>query len=146
MSDATWIVMPVLAGPEMTEAAIADCLAQSVPVKILVINQGVDDAFRDRLERLAEAHPEIELLHHVPPLPSLSSTWNRALRFVWESGGTEALVVNNDVRLHHETVHALLGCVKYDWFVTAVGVDNMEQFKPDQPLAFWDEIYATAPR
>lgn len=130
MNTPTWIVMPVLAGPEMTEAAIADCLAQSVPIRLLVINQGVDDAFRERLERLAEAYSDrIFVWHHEPPLLSLAASWNRALDFVWDQGGTEALVVNNDVRLHQATIFFLSLAMKQTkaFFVSAVGVNDEAQ-------------------
>jgi hypothetical protein len=126
MSEPIWCVMPILAGPEMTEAAIGDLLVQSIPTRLLLINQGVDDAFRDRLERLAEQEPaRIFLWSHQPPLPSLSASWNRALDFVWGTGGEVALVVNNDVRLHAETVEIL--SLIDALFVSAVGV-TAEQF------------------
>lgn len=133
----TWVVMPVLSAPEMTLTAISDVLAQSVPTRLLIINQGVDDAFRRQLERVAEAQSDRVLLwSHQPPLPSLSATWNRALDGVWQSGGTEALVVNNDVRLHRRLVemlrhylcdpagHALVGGPPL--FITAVGVTEAQ--------------------
>jgi hypothetical protein len=142
MPDPIWCVMPVLAGPEMTEAALSDLLAQSVPTRILVINQGVDDAFRDRLERLAEQEEDrIFLWSHQPPLPSLSASWNRALDFVWVMGGEVALVVNNDVRLGPSTVTGLLGAlnVSNNLFVSAVGVTPEEfQSRPEDPLYWYD--------
>ena len=121
--------MPVLAGPEMTEAAISDVLAQSVPTRLLIINQGVDDAFRDHLERLAEQDERILCWHHMPPLPSLSASWNLALDLVWQSGGEVAFVVNNDVRLHPQTVSVLRQVLQRQQalFVSAVGV-TAEQF------------------
>ena len=125
-----YCVMPILSDPEVTEAAIGDLLAQSVPTRVLLVNQGVDDPFRDRLERLAEQYsPQILLWSHQPPLPSLGATWNRALDGVWEAGGTEALVVNNDVRLAPLTVQ-VLSTVRARTaadFVTAVAV-TAEQF------------------
>jgi len=124
--------MPVLAGQEMTEAAIGDCLGQSVPTRILIVNQGAEDALRSRLERLAEEYSDrIFLWSHDPHLPSLSGTWNRALDFVWATGGQEALVVNNDVRLHPRTVQVLSTVlVRTDsLFVSAIGVTK-EQFDP----------------
>ncbi len=130
-----WIVMPVMAGPEMTEAAISDCLAQTVPTQILVINQGVETAFRDRLERLVEAQPDrIFLWSHDPPLLSLSASWNRALDFIWSLGETEAFVVNNDVRLHTRTVEVLKLYLDDEQalFVSAVGV-TQEQFDAAEP-------------
>jgi hypothetical protein len=117
--------MPVLAAPELTLAAIADVLAQSIPTRLLIINQGVDDAFRLTLERIAEEHSDRVLLwSHQPSLPSLAATWNRALRCVWEAGGAEALVVNNDVRLHARTVEYLRDALDFfaALFVTAIGV------------------------
>lgn len=143
---AIWCIVPVLAGPELTEAALADLLAQSVPVRVLVINQGVDDAFRDRLERLAEAHPQLYLWSHVPPLPSLAATWNRALRFVWESGGTEALVVNNDVNLRADTVEELCHVRKLTnaLLISAVGVTK-EQFHREEGLLFAEDPDAEHP-
>ena len=139
-----WIIMPVLAGPEMTEAALADCLAQSIPTRILVINQGVEDSFRERLERLSEEYPDrIFVWSHMPPLPSLAATWNRALDFVWETSGTNALVVNNDVRLHPRTVELLDGVMGHTeaLFVSAVGV-TAEQFDPVAPI---DDRWLTPP-
>src|SRR3990167_197289 len=56
MSDSIWVIMPILAHPEYTRAAIADCLAQSIQTRLLLINQGVEDSFRDELEKIAEEH------------------------------------------------------------------------------------------
>jgi hypothetical protein len=129
MTDPIWIVMPVLAGQEMTRAAISDCLAQSVPTKLLIINQGIPDEFRDELERIAEQDHRVFLWNHQPPLPSLSASWNLALDTVWQAGGEVALVVNNDVRLAADTVRILSKARSYDnaLFVSAVGV-TAEQF------------------
>lgn len=138
----------MLAQPEYTRAAIADLLAQSVPTRLLIINQGVEDAFRLELERIAEAHEErILLWSHMPPLPSLSATWNRALDFVWAVGGEEALVVNADVRLHRRTVHllhkarAVLGAL----FVSCVGV-TPEQFDPEADHTALEEQIDLVPK
>lgn len=141
MSEPIWCIMPILAGPEMTEAAIGDLLAQSVPTRLLLVNQGVDDDFRDRLERLAEQESErIFLWNHMPPLPSLSASWNRALDFVWRTSSGEpadwvALVVNNDVRLFNRTVEILAEArhLTDALFVSAVGVDEAG-WKADRDL------------
>ena len=139
----TWIVMPVMAEMDMTRAAIGDCLAQSVPTKLLIINQGCPDSMRDELERIAEEYDDRVLCWaHQPPLPSLAATWNRALDFVWEAGGTEALVVNNDVRLAPYTLGGLLGAlnVSRNLFVSAVGV-TPDQFTPEaeHSMYWYDE-------
>lgn len=135
-----WVIMPVVV-EAYTETAIADVLAQSVPIRLLIINQGVPTEFRQRLERIAEDNPDrVFLWHHIPPLPSLAATWNRALDFVWETGGVEALVVNNDVRLHPETVLGLSLALRHHeaLFVSAVGV-TAEQFQEfsDRPRDSW---------
>jgi len=122
-----WIIMPVLAGPEMTEAAINDCVAME-GTELLVINQGVDDDFRDHLERLAEAIDQLHVWHHNPPLASLGASWNRALDFVWQSGGEEALVINNDVRLRPDTYGMLSTILDQtgSMFVTCIGVTEAQ--------------------
>lgn len=128
-----WIVMPILAGRDVTLAAIADCLAQSVAVRLLLINQGVEDAFRAELEQIAEQDARVLLWSHVPPLLSLAATWNCALQAVWGAGAPHALVVNNDVRLHPQTVQTLCTVLVRTGalFVSAVGV-TAEQFEAAQ--------------
>lgn len=125
----TWIVMPVMANEVLTLAALSDCLSQYVPVRVLLIGQGIHGDWRGRLEALAEQEPRLLCLWHDPPLPSLAASWNRALRFVWETGGTEALVVNNDVRLSPLTVGMLQMNRRRSeaLFISAVGVTG-EQF------------------
>jgi GT2 family glycosyltransferase len=142
-----YCVMPVLAHPDYTRAAIADLLAQSVPTRILVINQGVDDDFRSELEAIAEEHENRVLVwHHHPALPSLSASWNLALETVWATAGEVALVVNNDVRLHRQTVE-LLATVQRKTdalFVSCVGV-TPDQFDPSISTAeLWTAITGEA--
>jgi len=86
--------------------------------------------------------------HFLPALPSLSAVWNRALAFVWELGGTEALVCNNDVRLHRQTYEVLLKTLQSEeaLFVTAVGVRE-GQYDPAvkyDPIAGTKEGWLTA--
>lgn len=128
-----WIIMPILGARQYTTTAIADCLNQDVPTRLLLINQGVDDDFRAELEGMAEEFSErIFLWSHQPPLPSLSATWNRALDFVWSVGGAEALVVNNDVRIPRMLVRTLCTVRTRSeptaLFVSAVGV-TAEQYE-----------------
>ena len=159
MTVPTWIVMRILGARDYTITAIADCLAQTVPVRLLLINQGVDSAFRDELEALAEEYRDrIFCWHHQPPLLSLAATWNRALDFVWEAGGIRssfgragtpeaALVVNNDVRLRADTVAELSKIRRLTdaLFVSAVGVRE-EQFDPTEGLIFPDDPDADQPQ
>jgi hypothetical protein len=131
----TWVIMPILGAPAYTRDAIADVLAQSVPIRLLLINQGVDDAFREELERIAEAHEDrVFLWSHQPPLLSLAATWNRALDFVWATGGETAFVVNNDTRIDPWTVGLLTLrlAVEQAFFVSCVGWDPDHWAQIDQ--------------
>src|SRR5687767_8365300 len=138
--------MPVLNCIEYTRDAVIDCFAQTgVNPRVLIVNQGSTTAVREELERLAEIEPRVLVWHHEPPLPSLSATWNTALDFVWAVGGASALVVNNDVRLHHQTYVGLLGALNVgNLFVSAVGVTpNQFQKDAEHPLYWYDyEKYA----
>ena len=143
----TWVIMPILAHPEYTRAAIADVLAQSVPVRLLLINQGVDQPFREELEQIAEADDRVLLWSHQPPLPSLAASWNAALDFVWALGGEVALVVNNDVRLRQDTVEILARVCRppHALFVSCVGV-RPEQFDPADGVILCDDPDADQPK
>ena len=147
-ADHAWAIMPVMANPDLTRAAISDVLAQSVPTRLLVIAQGIAGAWRDELELTAQASDgRILIWWHDPPLPSLSASWNAALRFVWETGATDALVVNSDVRLRADTILQLRHVcgLTHALFVSAVGVTG-EQFHPEEELIFCDDPDAEHPR
>mgnify|MGYP003394343405 CR=1 FL=1 len=132
MSDPIWILMPILGAREYTRAAISDSLSQTLPTRLLLINQGVEEGFREELEGIAEENQDrVFVWSHVPPLPSLSATWNRGLRCCWEAGAEEVLVVNNDVRLAPTTLECLSRVRHHEssYFVTAVGV-AADQYQP----------------
>lgn len=130
MSD-HWAIMPFLNAPEMTWQATEDLLAQSLPgVRVLLVDQGASQEDRDWIDAEIDKRQDHRVLcwHYLPMLPSLSAVWNRALDFVWELGGTEALVVNNDVRCVSETYARLLTALQQRsaWFVSAVGKSERE--------------------
>ena len=146
-----WAIMPLVNGRDLTMAAIADVLAQNVPTRVLVVGQGCDPELRRELERVSEDDPlRVFCWWFEPPLPSLSQCWNTALRFVWQTGGTEALVLNNDTRIDPRTVSILQAILtwpkKGNLFVSAVGV-TQEQYegRPDPlfPLSKTDSILNT---
>ena len=130
MSD--WILIPTLDCLDFTRQAVADSLAQTgVDPKVLVVNNGGSDVTRQGLDALQLQHPEqVFVWHHEPPLPSLSACWNRMLQFVWATGETHALVINNDVRLHPRTYEYLRDAQTFysALFVSGVGV-QAEQFQ-----------------
>jgi len=120
-----WVIMPYVGNHNQTEQAVYDVLDQSLPnVHLLLIQQGGDPVPIISIET-----PRVHRWKHDPPLPSLSATWNRALKMVWEAGGSHALVVNNDLRLWQGTYDYLLRTQQATdgLFVTATGVTK-EQF------------------
>ena len=129
-SHLLWVIMPVMGGEALTDAAISDVLAQSIPTRLLIIAQGVHGSWRQHLQQVAEESDGRVLIWWAdPPLPSLSASWNRALRFVWSTGAEDAIVVNNDVRLRADT-GSMLRIIQDNQcalFVSAVGVTG-EQF------------------
>lgn len=122
----TWILMLVLDNCDQSIQAIWDCLAQDVPTRVLVIDQGSSDATRDRLRQMADEQSRVLLWSHDPCLPSLSASWNCALEFIWAQGEDSALVVNNDTRLDPSTVRVLVRTLVQDHalLVTATGCDQ----------------------
>lgn len=136
-----WVIMPIIDLLEMTLQAIRDCLDQRLEegtlTRVLVISNGSTDVTRLALEELQEASAmRVLVWHHDPPLWTLNATWNRALEFCWEAGAEEALVVNNDVRLHPTTYAALSDVLfrRHALFVSAVGVTE-DQFFGQNPAA-----------
>lgn len=120
-----WIILPHIDCWELTLPAIEDCLAQTIgDVRLLLIDNG-------SRERRVFSDPRILQWHHDPPLPSLSATWNAALRCVWEAGGTHAWVVNNDARFPPDTYSTLLDALRRTgaWFVGACNVGEAEYRK-----------------
>lgn len=126
------IVCPVRNGVEYTKAALPTFLAQEMFVNIILI----DNDSSDGTGEWARSQP----LSHWPqrPAKSVSASWNRALRqlfggrSLFEQRSDYALIVNNDVLLKPETYRLLLE--DGGEFVTATGVNTMEQFaQPSQP-------------
>lgn len=120
-----WALMPVLECFEYTQQAVLDILAQTIPTRVLIIDQGSSKETNDRLRQLAEEHaPRVLLWSFNPALPSLSAAWNRGLDFVWEQDGTEAWVVNNDAKFAPHMYETLLKIVRAEdaYFVSGVGV------------------------
>lgn len=142
MSTPIWILCPILNNLQMSLDAIGDFLDQSVPTRVLVINQGSTDEVRQALEREAELKPDrLFVWSHEPPLPSLAATWNRALDFVWETGGMGAFVMNNDVHLHPWTCERLAQVLLTTeaYFVSAVAV-TPDQYESARDVALGEFV------
>ena len=122
-----WAIVVALNQPERTRKTISDLLAQSEKPRVLLLAQGVDWNFRGQIESWAEEDKRILPWFHDPPLPSLSASWNRALRFCWALGEGVALVCNNDIELREDTLLWLSMTMQEEeaLFVSAVGVDQV---------------------
>lgn len=114
----------------MTLQACADLLRQDAPdPRVLLIGIELSELDREKAEKFCALYGDAVLPWFWDPgMPSLSATWNRALRFVWETGETKALVANNDVRVTKDTwktLSEILDCEKA-LLVTATGVEEEE--------------------
>ena len=107
-----WIVIPFLNNWEMTKDVILDSLEQWLEGRrpnILLVDNGSDEhigalayswvgAARDLLL-------DVDILYtgHRPPGVPLGAAWNLALWQIWEFGGEQVLMLNNDVHIHSVT-------------------------------------------
>lgn len=136
------VIMPCLNCWDYTQHAVADALQQTIEPTVLVVDNGSTDETRAELDKLRWKERRLLAWHHQPPLTSLSKTWNTALQFAWECGHEDALVVNNDVRLHPKTYEVLRARLEEDpvspWFVSGVGVSE-EDFLGDAGTLFDQE-------
>lgn len=99
-----WAVVPFIGCLENTKEIAVDLMQQTVAMKILLVDNGSSldeyEEVRDWARLVTGTKgAKLYLWRHNPPLPSLSATWNAALKFVWDCGGEEALVCNNDIRV-----------------------------------------------
>jgi hypothetical protein len=125
MADELWAIVPALDLVDLTLQTCEDLLAQSIPVRVLLIDQGSSTESNDAFRAFADHHhPRVLLWSFTTPLPSLSAAWNAGLRFVWSLGHEEAWVCNSDVRVHPEMATELRQVRQETGalFVTGVGV------------------------
>lgn len=111
-----WVVMPVHAGTEMTRAAVESVLAQDIPTKLFIVNNGATDGVQNYLFSLPSRHATV--IHYMPQ-KGVSYAWNRALEYCFGEGAEAVLVVNNDIVLRPDSYRLLLEAGGE--FVTCVG-------------------------
>ncbi len=80
------IGIPTLDRSIMLQRAIDSCLAQTVPVKVLVADQGVREGTQQVMDRYLD-HPHI--LHMNTEANSLWENWRKAAEYAQESFGTD---------------------------------------------------------
>jgi GT2 family glycosyltransferase len=103
----------------LTKLAVRSALSQDVPCDILVMdNNSKDDTMHWlRTKRIAVSYAFQQ--------KSLAACWNSALKSLWMTGNSEALVCNNDIELRPDT-YRLLSAVNRP-FVTGVSIDASGQ-------------------
>lgn len=114
-----WVLILVRNNMAITREAIESVLAQSVPVRLLIINNGSTDGASSYINSLL-GHDERVVAMHFQPGKGVAESWNTGLRYIWEQGAQHATVVNNDVILHPRAVELMLA--DGGDFVTCVGV------------------------
>ena len=140
------VIMPFLDNWPMTQQAAEDVLGMGNTPDLLLVNNGSSRETavaqqewltRRRVTDYAQSR-RVRLWGYPLPIP-LAAVWNTALNYAWTRGETEALVVNNDVRLRPDT-YEILRAVKDELgalFVSGVGVTE-EQYVAAQSLTFRD--------
>lgn len=115
-SNPNWVVIPFLDEWEMTKATLMDCLAMRVDGRrpnIMLVDNGSDPATTGQAVLFVHAcfdlldDVDVMLTGHPAPGQPLNHAWNIALWQIWEFGGEQVLVVNNDVQLHPDTFRRL---------------------------------------
>lgn len=81
---------------------------QSVPLDILVVDNAASDGTASWSRSVQQRDPNIFRLA-VESVESVSTLWNRILRWAWGRGYAEVLVCNNDIELRPETYKQLRG-------------------------------------
>lgn len=126
--------MPTLNCRELTRKAIASCVAQDIPISLMIIDSASDDGTFEML-RAYSVSPSgyATLLNSVPRDLGVSKAWNAGLKFLFGIQQAPAvLVINSDVELRPDTYRQLLA--DGSQFVTAVGSStNGTQFPGGEP-------------
>lgn len=109
----------------LTVQTLRSALKQDIPVEVILIDNASTDGTREWARSMEAKFPNVDLMP-LTSQKSLAACWNMGLESVWQSGGTHALVLNNDVVIHPRTYGTLL--CHGGMFVTTVSVDDEEQF------------------
>lgn len=113
------IIMPVVAGLNMTRDCVASLLDQDVETSVLAIDNGSTDGCGQLLRSLASAR--VMIMSNVRR-EGLNATWNKWIRWAFAQEHDHVLVVNNDTVLRHDTYRLLRD--DGGLFVTAVGTSG----------------------
>lgn len=107
----------------LTKNAVRTALYQDLPCDLFVIDNNSYDGTKEWLR----TKKQVAYMSYAED-KSLAFCWNRGLTALYNTGATEVLVLNNDVEIL-PTTYSLLNWVNRP-FVTAVGINSRDQFKP----------------
>lgn len=117
-----WIVCIARGNLSLTKRAVASFLAQDIDVTVLLINNASTDGTAAWMATMGDRIRQI----HFTDQKSVAECWNYGISWCFSQGADHVLVANNDVRLKPWTYRLL--AADGGGFVTAVGVNNQEQF------------------
>lgn len=119
------VVVPVVAGPQMTKRAIDSALAQDIETQVLVICNGAVSGLPQYLTARYWNNERVQIIAYAT-MRSLNAVWNFAIGQVL-ARAPHVLVINNDVELRTDTYRLL--AADGGTFVTGVSVGTREEME-----------------
>lgn len=119
MDRTNWCLMLTRNNVQLSREAIESVLAQTIPVKLLVLDNGSSDGTVQLLHSMLGVDERITAMFFQPGR-GVAASWNTGLSYIWEHGGEYAFVLNNDILLRKDAYELLLA--DGGDFVTCVGV------------------------
>lgn len=123
---------------DYTRAALASLVSQH-ELFVVVVDDGSTDGTKAGLEEWGSFQSADETRHAItdPPFASLAGKWNVGVLKCWEAGCDYALVSNNDVLFHPQTIDTLVARLEKGDVAIATGHDVGGIFRErDIPPAF----------
>ncbi len=134
-----WIILPLVNGEDYVRALLPDLLHQTIPTRLLIIDQASDRDCSDYLQSLQDDAARI-LVWRFDPKMSLGATWNVAMEFVAGQDEPGAWILNHDIRVRPEMGEWLQHIQERfgAYFVSGIGVTE-KQFTQFSALPAQDE-------
>lgn len=109
----------------MTRQCLPTILAQTAPINILVVDNASTDGTGKWIGCQQTRYSNLFRMTH-NPVTSVARCWNEALKWAWDRGHSEALVVNNDTELLPETYARLKAYLGSNKVGVVTGVEELE--------------------
>lgn len=99
------VVILTLNNLHLSKEAVKSVLAQTVPIELLIIDQGSTDGTIAWARQLAAMDRRVRFI--APRATSVAQAWNIGCRYFFERGAHEVLLLNNDLEILPETYQTL---------------------------------------